>query len=53
MNSKTTQFPITCINLFELEMVFLVKNNYTINDIESHLDRIKEIYNCELNVSII
>lgn len=53
MNSKTPQSPITSINLFELEMVFLLKNNFTINDIECHLNGIKETYNCELNVSII
>ena len=53
MNSKITKSPITCIDLFELEIVFLVKNNYSINDIECHLNEIKETYNCELNVSIL
>ena len=53
MNTKTTKSPITSIDLFELETLFLVKNIYSIRDIECHLNGIKETYNCELNVSII
>ena len=53
MNSKITKSPVTSIDLFELEMIFIVKNIYSINDIKSNLNKIKETYNCELNVSII
>jgi len=53
MNTKTTKSPITSIDLFELETLFLIKNIYSISDIECHLHEIKETYNCELNVSIL
>ena len=51
--SNITKSPITSIDLFELETLFLVKNIYSIRDIECHLNGIKETYNCELNISII
>lgn len=51
MNSYSTKAPITSSDLFEMDIIFTLKEDYFNHDIEKYLDDIKYKYNCELNVS--